>query len=494
MKLLRHLALLGLTAALVARAGTEESNVWPIRVAELAPGGEVESWRALGPLLFEKPAPTGGTVAGFRPFYIVRTDTNGHVRERDFLYPLFTWRDDGEVTQWSVFQLINSSGQTAGSLPPANGKNEAFDVWPFWFSRDTGDPATSYKALFPIAGTIKYRFGYDRISWTIWPLYMQSDKKGAITTSTPWPFIRRTTGTEQGFALWPLFGWREKPGVFEKRYYLWPLIWNNTTQPAADAPAGTPGAHASGFLPFYTRETRAGFVNQSYLWPFFGYTHKTQPVAYDETRYLWPLLVQGRGERYVNRWGPFYTHSIIKGTDKTWVMWPLFREAQWSDAGLLQTKTQFFFFLYWSLDQQSATNPNLPHASKTHVWPLFSSWKNGAGREQFQFISPLEVFMPNSPKVREAWNPLFALYRYDQQSPVQVRRDALFGLVTWRRDLDHREFHLGPLFSVDSRPDRGRIAIGNGLLGLKRAESGRGWKPFWFDFKRQPAKAQTTSR
>lgn len=494
MKLLRHLALLGFTAALAVRAGTEESNVWPVRVAELTADGQVESWRSLGPLLFEKPAPTGGKVAGFRPFYITTTDKDGRVRERDFLYPLFTWRTDGEVTQWSFFQLINRSGRAEGAPPPAaDDKREAFDVWPFWFSRDTGSPDTSYKALFPVAGTIKYRFGYDRISWTVWPLYVQSEKNGAVTTSTPWPFIKRTTGTEDGFAFWPLFGWREKPGVFEKRYYLWPLIWNNTTQPRAEAPAGTPPGRASGFLPFYTRETRAGFVNQTYLWPFFGYTHKTEPVRYDETRYLWPFFVQGRGERYVNRWGPFYTHSLIKGTDKTWVMWPVFREAKWNDAGLDQTKTQLLFFLYWSLDQRSATNPALPHASKTHVWPLFSEWNNGAGREQFQFISPLEVFMPNSPQVREAWNPLFALYRYDRQADVQVRHDFLFGLVTWRRAPEHREFHLGPLFSVDSRPERRRIAVGNGLLGLQRGEAG-GWKFFWFDFKRKPAQAQTPTR
>ena len=71
---------------------------------------------------------------------------------------------------------------------------EAFDVWPFWFSRRANDPAMSYSALFPIAGTIKYRLGYDRLSWLPFPLYVQTEKRGAVTTSTPWPFVRTTTG------------------------------------------------------------------------------------------------------------------------------------------------------------------------------------------------------------------------------------------------------------------------------------------------------------
>ncbi len=493
MNILRLTALLGLTAVLAARAGTEERNAWPVRVAEITADGQTESWRALGPFLFAKPAPTGGSVAGFRPFYVRTTDDQGLTRVATVLYPVFTYRSDGEVSQWSVLQLINRSGRADGAPLAKDQKYEAFDIWPFWFSRQTDSPETSYRALFPIAGTIKSRLGVDRVSWVVWPLYVQSEKAGATTTSTPWPFIRKTSGAEEGFALWPLFGWREKPGVFQNRYYLWPLIWNNTKQPAEDAPAGTPPSRATGFLPFYTHERSAGFVNENFVWPFFGYTARTQPYRYDETRYFWPFLVQGRGDdRYVNRWGPFYTHSVIKGVDKTWVLWPCYREAQWTDAGIAQTKTQFLFFLYWSLDQRSATNPAVPHASKTHVWPLFSKWDNGAGRRQFQFLSPLEVFFPDNDHVRQAWTPFFALYRSDRRAPDHARHDVLWGAVTWRREADRREFHLGPLLSVNSQSGEKRIALGNGLLGLQRRAGG--WKFFWFDFPPKPANAQTSSR
>ena len=64
----RLLALLGVLAALCARAGAEERNAWPVRVAQQDESGAVIAWEGLGPLLFGQTTEEGGTVAGFRPF------------------------------------------------------------------------------------------------------------------------------------------------------------------------------------------------------------------------------------------------------------------------------------------------------------------------------------------------------------------------------------------------------------------------------------------
>lgn len=496
MHLLRLLAVVGLTALSLGSAFAEE-NLWPVRVAQTDDAGNVISWEAAGPFIFKKPVPDGGAVSGFRPLFARWTTPDGDIHETNVLYPLFIYRTDTETYRWSVFQLINRSGQRAGStakqLPALT--YETFDVWPFWFSRDTHDPETSYRALFPIGGTIKSRFGYDRLTFGLFPLFLRSERKGAITTSTPWPFIKRTRGTEQGFALWPLFGTLDRPGEFHRQFYLWPLGWDNTIQPKPDAPAGTAPRREVGFLPFFTRETAPGLINENYVWPFFGYTDRTEPNRYHETRYLWPFLVQGRGDdRYVNRFGPFYTHSIVKGTDKTWVMWPLYREKNWTDAGLAQTQRQIFYFLYRSTEQRSATNPHAAPAHKTFFWPLLSTWDNGAGRRQVQFPSLLEVFFPDNDRIRASWSPLFALYRYDQRSIENVRHELLWGLLTWQREPRHREFHLGPLFSVNERAGEKRIAIGNGLVAWQRSQPGGRWRFFWFDFPSKTKKLRATAR
>lgn len=465
-----------------ARAEPVEAqrNRWPIIVREDA------SWTGAGPFLFGQPTEDKGRSSGFRPFWVEQTDSAGNFRAGYFLYPLFSYRVDENTYQWNFFELIRRTNRRASAIP-AKSEYEAggdFEVWPFWFARETGDPEMSYHALFPIGGTIRNKFGFNRASWVLFPLYLQTEKRGAITTSVPWPFIRITRGSAHGFGIWPLFQWRERPGAWRQEYYLWPLGYNNTTQPPPEAPAGTPPIREIGALPLYARRTAQGYIDESYLWPFFGYTDRTVPKRYHETRYFWPFLVQGRGDaRYVNRWGPFYTHSVINGYDKTWYAWPVVRHAEWTDRGLAMSKSQVLYFIYWSETQRSIARPKAEAATLRHVWPLYSSWNNGAGRKQFQLFSPFEVFFPGNDKVRTVWSPLFAVARREQTAPGQVHTSLLWNLLSWRRDdaRAEKEFHFGPLFSSARQADDRRIAIGSGLIALKH-EPGAHWHVSLLDF------------
>jgi hypothetical protein len=464
-----------LSAAGGARAG--ERNLWPFWVGQTDAAGNWQEWQAAGPLIFKQRAPDGSVSGGLRPIYLWDEADAGQVRTAAVLYPIYHQKETAELRSWTVFNLINRAGP--GWAPAGGREPEAFDVWPFYFSRATGSPAASYQGFFPVAGTIKRRFGYDRLTWAIFPLYWRSERAGVVTTSTPWPFIQHSAGNgHHGFALWPLHGRDEKPGAYRHRYYLWPLLYKNETRLSEPA-----SAVQEGFLPFYAREKNAELVSEIFLWPFFGYTNRVAPKRYHEVRYFWPLLVQGRGdERHVNRWSPFYTHSIIKGVDKTWVGWPLIRHQDWSDESVRRTRTQFLFFLYWSEQQRSLANPSLPPAAKIHLWPLLSVWNNGAGRRQAQFPSPLEVFFPANDKIRQLYSPLFALYRFDQRAAGDVRTSLLWNAITWRRNQQQREFHLGPLFSTESSATGRRIALGNGVIGFRREGKRGRWWMFLFDF------------
>jgi hypothetical protein len=493
MNVLRLTALLGLSAAaLGARAQERELNAWPFFVRRAD-----SSFTAAGPLFFSQPAPEGGTTSGFRPFWVQTNDARGDFRSSAFLYPLFSYKADDEYSTWSIFQLINRTGRRARAGAPESllGSQETFAVWPFWFSRTTGEPDAQYRALFPLAGTVRGKLGFERLSWILFPFYVENEKHGAVTTSTPWPFIRVTRGAAHGFAVWPFYSTVERPGVSRDRYWLWPFAYDSVRHPTPDDPPGTGPTHRFGVLPFYAQASGPGYFGEDFLWPFFGHTERTAPqqYTYRETRWFWPLLVQGRGDdHYINRWAPFYTHSVVKGYDKTWLAWPLWREAKWEADGVAQTRSQLFWFVYWSHEQRSLRNPNAAPASLTHLWPLFSSWDNGAGRKQFQFLSPLSVFFPQVDPVRTAWSPLFALFRYDQRAPGDARWSLLWDGVTWdRRAADSTtEFHLGPLMSVTAQPTEQRLSVGNGLIGMKRAPGERAWRLFWLDF---PAKHATTT-
>ena len=118
---------------------------------------------------------------------------------------------------------------------------------------------------------------------------------------------------------------------------------------------------------------------------------ETAPFRYHETRYFWPFLLQGRGDdHYYNRWGPFYTHSIVKGRDKIWCSGRCGGRIRWNEAGLAQTKDQrpVLFLLLVAYRTQPRAPAIAAAARRTSLWPLFTVWDNGAGRRQVQVPSP----------------------------------------------------------------------------------------------------------
>ena len=38
----------------------------------------------------------------------------------------------------------------------------------------------------------------------------------------------------------------------------------------------------------------------------------------------------------MNRWGPFFTHSNIKGTDSRWIGWPFWHRTEFADDDIAQ--------------------------------------------------------------------------------------------------------------------------------------------------------------
>lgn len=466
------------------RAAAREWNLWPFWVqrSDSADASQVEAAQGVGPVIFyQSTGPGSASVRGVRPAYVEKRNSHDAIDSVHVLYPFFNYRTHASGYRWSMLNLIN---RTTDRDHTGTVAQRGFDVWPFYFSRQTGDPETSYRAVMPIAGTVKQRFKNDRISWVLFPLYARFEKGDTVTTTTPWPFIKVLQGGgHSGFEFWPLFGRREHPGSYREQFYLWPLVYKNE-QVLED---GTASVNL-GVLPFYARDERPGYRSETFGWPFFGYVDRTLPYRYHATNYFWPFLVQGHGDdRRVNRWAPVYSHSSIKGTEKTWILWPLWREQSFTDAGLVHERQQFLYFLYNSLEQSSAARPELPSARKVHVWPFYSGWDDGAGRRQVQMLSPFEVFFPHNEVVRHAWSPLFALYRYDRQEDGAVRHSLLWDGVTYHRmpGDEGSEFHLGPIFSSVHSEAGSRISLLHGLIGLKR-EPGRRWRLFFGDFSPDP--------
>ena len=140
-----------MAAAAVAGLCAQERNAWPLWVDQ---PGDAPGWSGAGPFLYRDPTPNGGTASGFRPFVLRWETAPGQTKETAVLYPLFFYRTYGDSYHWSVFELINRTGRRAEAPAAAPAEAEAFDVWPFYFSRSSPDPADSYRAVFPVAGTM----------------------------------------------------------------------------------------------------------------------------------------------------------------------------------------------------------------------------------------------------------------------------------------------------------------------------------------------------
>jgi hypothetical protein len=108
-------------------------------------------------------------------------------------------------------------------------------------------------------------------------------------------------------------------------------------------------------------------------------------------------------------------------------------------------------------------------------------WDNGAGRRQWQFLSPLEVFFPNNDDMRRSWNPLFALVRHDRRRSGDTRTSVLWGAITWESGADPRD--LAASSAGVAGPSRARrFALFGGLLGWSRRSAADGGRLFALEF------------
>ena len=300
--------------------------------------------------------------------------------------------------------------------------------------------------------------GYDKLSWVLFPLYGQIGRRhGAITTSHALALYpardrgARIAASRSG----PLFGTGTTAPGFSTGSL--PLAADLGQHPPART-GGRAGGHAAdtpGGIPPFLHAGAGARPDQrelslAFLWPYRADLPRPLP------RGALPLAIPRAGARATIVTSTAAARStpirFTRGVDKTWVLWPLWRRQRWSEDGVDQTKSQFFYFLYWDLAQRRPAAPR-PKRSRPPrrpiVWPLFSFWDNGAGRRQLQVLGLLDVFFPDNEEMRESWIPLTALLRCIAKVRTSLRRRALVAALE-RRDLGERtpsrarsEFHLG---------------------------------------------------
>ncbi|MBC2595808.1 hypothetical protein H5P28_16195 [Ruficoccus amylovorans] len=464
------LALAGAAGALAADTVVEDlSPLWRETVGE----GESRRVQMLGPI-FESQQSGAKLWEAFRPFSVKFTDTETETVDSYVLPPVFLWHDTPRQTTWRLFGFISGTEERRGGEV----EETTFSVFPLVFrDRDKVNPDEDAFAVFPLYGTINNSLLFGDVSFVLFPFYANSHRPEAERYAAPWPFVQWQEGpAAEGGAFWPLGGHFSAEGLYDHQYYFWPFIYRSVDGLSDPVPRVR-----EGFLPFYAIERSATVEDVSIGWPFGGWREEYD-TGYRETRYFWPLWMQGYGEdQTTERWLPFYMDERSSERRDSWYMWPLVSYSEGQDGKYAFERRQFLYILYWDKSVWSLTEPEAAPSRLVHLWPFYTEYHDGHGKTQAQFFSPFAVFFPNSEPVKKLYAPLFTLFRLESDAATGVTEQGWFwDFIHETKTEESTRFTVGPLLEHDVGPGRAKFELLGGLLGVERKDENVAFRFLWF--------------
>lgn len=416
--------------------------------------------KAAGPFFEMSQSTQGWRLVAVRPFYSEAEDPQGGRELEDYLWPLATWRKNGheETSRYGVFFQFKHGEERPD-------RRYRFWLLPFYFQGRDATGAT-YRAVFPVGGTIRDFLGRDEISFVLFPIRSKSRLNDLETSNWLWPFISKTTGDgTMRQRVFPFYGRSIREGAYDKRFVLWP-IWN-------DVRYEYEGSRGGGYV-LFPITGHMKLENQETWWvipPFFRYTkgeqasrlHAPWPFFQRETgpvdkRYLWPL------------WG----HKKVGNHERTFFIWPIFWDEQ-TTRGEEVRDTFMVIPIYYHSKQ------GIPEAAPRErflkLWPIFSYRRSG----QESKFRTLEFWpLADNGAVERNWAPFWTLYsrvRYEDN----VDRELLWGLHRDQKRGDRaRRWSLFPLWDWHREPNQRSWTVLKGLLGRERTDSNTTWRVLFF--------------
>ncbi|MBI4378568.1 MAG: hypothetical protein HY578_05660 [Nitrospinae bacterium] len=403
----------------------------------------------------------------YRPFYSDIEDKEKDTSNIEVLYPLGSYKRTPEERVSRFTPLFNSRKD----FKEKEEKKRDFGFFPV-FGGKTED-GEKYGGLFPIYGNMKKRFGKDEIKFFLWPIYMNVKEDKTETTDFIWPIFSKTTGEqEKGFKMWPLFGYKEKEGVYYKRYFLWPLIHYQRTGLDTTRPT-----EYTAFLPFYASQSSPGRVTKSVLWPFFNYLHD-EDEKLTMRDFPWPLIQKGEGENLkVFKVFPVFGYRYKQELEDRFFLWPIYtykREYPEDSERVVHR------FLLISKYEREIWTKDKKGSSQLRFWPIFNYKNLKGGGTVFHFP---EIIPIDSEGFERNYGPLLRLYEYGSGPEGEMESRFLWGLYSHKKN-DFGEFiSLSFLINYEKREDENKFSILNGLLEIGKKGNKRYFKIFYIPFR-----------
>lgn len=441
------------------------SEVWPESVAaELGPDDWPSPDRLAEPAAVSRIART----LTLAPLFTWQERPAVDATSFGFLYPMVTYARYGSESKLQIFQVLSFSG---GQTQEGH-HDRTWTIFPFFFLRQSEDPARRYAALWPVYGRLQNRLFRDETRFLLWPLYVQTRKGDVVTDNFLAPFVhlRRGEGLS-GWQFWPFYGreikkltWQtnttgqvEPVGGHEKRFVLWPFYGR------ADLGLGTTNQiHQWALLPFYSALDSSARTSRTWFWPFGVMRTEDRTIGYRQTAVLWPVYIRARGPgKYEDRFWPFYGDTRYAERRSRFLLWPLWSQRRIQSEPLQRERDQFGLILYRrvvSYREDTGAEDRL-----LSLWPLYVRKTNTEGQAWAQAPAPLTALLPNNQKVRQLYGHVFGLWRSESDTSTGRHTTS----VLWN------------LYRREQSPERKKCSLLFGLVQYESGPKGRGWKLFF---------------
>lgn len=426
--------------------GEEPSIVtfWPLFDYRHSSADEYTSLNLFGPLVkFEQSRHDHRF--GVRPLFFAQQRRSGSGASGEFLYPVASWATAPDHSHLQVLHWIewdsSPHDDTTGHIA------KKLTLFPFLFY-NAPTSEHSNLALFPLAGRLEGMYGRDRINFFLFPLYARTERHDTEVTNLLWPVFARIQGPagESGWKAWPLLGWAEKPGVYRKRFFLWPFWTSNDLELNSTAPVTQ-----RTYFPFWSSETSAKQRSQSLLWPFFNHTEDSLR-DYEAWEFPWPLVRLTRGETYHGlRLLPFYSDETRASSRKRWWLWPIYNSEQRQTPAWTYRRDRLVYFLYADTREHDHRE-ELPRLHRIDFWPLFH-YEVQDGVSSFSTVALMEPFFIGNERIERNWAPLWRIYQTRWDRHGNAVSSLLWNLYWKERRSDGLTWELFPLMQYRRQTD-----------------------------------------
>ncbi|NDY42554.1 hypothetical protein G3N55_06825 [Dissulfurirhabdus thermomarina] len=441
-------------------------NLSPLFYRLSWPGRDFSETEAVGPVFLHYSGPGAGTSGwALRPLCSYSRTPGKRVFE--FLYPLGNWQETENGRRWRFIPLF--TGQSGAEAKAGAGTRH--HLWPaYWGTTADG---RGYGGLFPLYGTFLERFGRERITFALWPLYSHSEWEGHHQYSILWPIFQRVTGPrDHGWRLWPLWGDFESRGHMKRRYALWPIFIDEWRDLETDDPV-----HRRMVFPLVVRDQGPKRSRWIVLWPFFQ-TYRNGERDFTRWDAPWPFVTRAKGPTYDSwRFWPLFGRTRKPETTSVFVLWPIF-SGEWTRDARTGGERREQRWLLLSHLVRDRKGDGTAGASFTRLWPFFTHRRAADGSREFYFPAILPT---EEAGLHRVYGPFLKLYESREGPDGAGRSKALWGLYrhTWTRSWHRVAFSF--LFNMewsDDTGDRSWDLLG-GLLGRRRREGRESFRLFY---------------